>query len=125
MKETTATPDADYPTWCDPRRTHRGLSNIEYFVAHRQWPAPHDDVTVRVDIARCDEIPLSGPSQAAFVGDVRARLHLCNHGWAIVDREGRELKPQVDVDLDPQDCRRLAANLLSAADRIEDLGGGR
>lgn len=118
-------PLTTFPDWCDPRRSESGLINDFHYVELRRWRAAEDDVDIRLDLTRSDE-HLSSKDGALLVGETRVRLYLENDAHVChAEADGNEVGPKVDVDLTADDARRLAAHLLMAADRIENLGGAR
>jgi hypothetical protein len=108
-----------YPDWADRARTRVHSCGGEHFLGFRQWKAPNDDVIVRLDLTRLDDY--DGKGKRIIEGDVRIRLGLTSTAYVMSNPGEDEVPLQLDADLDAADCRKLAAHLLAAADRLEDL----
>jgi|SRR5581483_5658416 len=121
MKTITQRPPlTNCPAWADPRRTETFETNDYHYSELRRWRASADDVDIRLDLTRCDEYALDD-TREFLLGDTRARLHLENDACCYREPDGREIPIACDVDLTVDDCRRLAAHLLIAAERIENV----
>lgn len=113
---------AKHPVWCDPRLCREDSVNVAHQSRTERWLATDSDTQITIGLAQTDEFAFDNHEQLAYAPAVR--LHFEDtESIHVAYRAGQRFEIAAEAHLDATDCRKLAAQLLELAQRLDGVGG--